>query len=418
MKKGIIFKDASQIVTVSGFCAKKGKEMQEIGVIENKSLVTIGELIEEINTFDEISKKYNIEDFEIIDVKGKTITPGFVDSHTHVVFGGYRQDEFDWRLKGISYVEIMQKGGGISNSVIGTKEASFDELVQLGIKRIKSMVQNGVTTIESKSGYGLDKETELKQLRVLKKLGELTDVDIISTFLGPHSVPKEYKGKEFDFIKFIVDEVLPIVRDEKLVKFVDIFTEKNVFEIPQTEEYLTKSREMGFELKMHADEIFPLGGAQIAAKYGCISADHLLAASDEGLLAMRDNGVIATLLPVTAFSLKENYARARFMIDNGLAVALASDFNPGSCFSESIPLIIALSTLYMGMTSEEVISALTINGAAAIGMADTIGSLDPGKKADIIVHEFPSYKFLPYHIGVSTVQAVYKNGRNIYQRNF
>jgi imidazolonepropionase len=416
MKKGLIIKDASQIVTVSGFKAKKGKEMNDIGVIENSSILIKNGKIIKVGTFDEIHSEVVLEDYEIIDAKGKTITPGFIDPHTHVVFGGYRADEYTWRLRGDSYVDIMNRGGGIASSVTKTRDASFDELVNSGLSRLKSMVRFGVTTIEGKSGYGLDFETEMKQLRVMKKLDQMQPVDIVRTFLGPHAVMPEYKGREMEFIELINKEMLPFVKEENLAEFVDIFTEKNVFELEESRVYLEKAKELGFKIKMHADEIYPLGGAELAAEFGAISADHLLKVSDKGIEMMKENDVIATLLPLTAFSLKEEYARARDMIDSGLAVALATDLNPGSCFSESIPLVIALATLYMNMTPEETIAALTLNAAAAIDKADVIGSIDEGKQADLLIHEFDSYHYIAYHFGVSSVEKVIKKGKIIYDK--
>ncbi|MEA3422977.1 MAG: imidazolonepropionase [Bacillota bacterium] len=416
MKKGLIIKDASQIVTVSGFKAKKGEEMNEIGVVENGSILIKNGKIIKVGTFDEIHREVVLEDYEIIDARGKTITPGFIDPHTHVVFGGYRADEYTWRLRGDSYVDIMNRGGGIASSVTKTREASFDELVSSGFDRLKSMVRFGVTTIEGKSGYGLDFETEMKQLRVMKKLDQMQPIEISRTFLGPHAVMPEYKGREMEFIKLINEEMLPFVKKENLAEFVDIFTEKNVFELKESRVYLEKAKELGFKIKMHADEIYPLGGAELAAEFEAISADHLLKVSDKGIEMMKENDVIATLLPLTAFSLKEEYARARDMIDSGLAVALATDLNPGSCFSESIPLVIALATLYMNMTPEETLAALTLNAAAAIDKADVIGSIDTGKQADLLIHEFDSYHYIAYHFGVSTVEKVIKKGKIIYDK--
>ncbi|MBN2260390.1 MAG: imidazolonepropionase [Clostridiales bacterium] len=417
MKKGTIIKNANQIVTVSGFQAKKGKEMNDLGIIENGSILIENGLIEKVGTFDQIVNGLNLDEYEIIEAKGKTVTPGFVDPHTHVVFGGYRADEYSWRLRGDSYVDIMNRGGGIVKSVTQTRQSSFEELVKSGLRRLDSMVRFGVTTIEGKSGYGLDFDTEIKQLKVMKKMNQMHDIDIITTFLGPHAVMPEDKGKEKEVIQWINNEVLPFVKKENLAEFVDIFTEKNVFELEESREYLKKASELGFKIKMHADEIFPLGGAELAAEFGATSADHLLKVSDKGIQMMKENNVIATLLPLTAFSLKEEYARARDMIDSGLAVALATDLNPGSCFSESIPLVIALATVYMKMTPEETITALTLNAAAAIDRADTIGSIDVGKQADLLIHEFESYQFIPYHFGVSTVETVIKKGKIIYTKD-
>lgn len=409
--KTLILKNASQVVTCSGFRAKKGLEMNDIGVLENASVVVQGEKIVEVGCAIDCSK---YSDAEIMDCTGKTIMPGFVDSHTHFVFGGYRDDEYNWRLRGDSYMDIMQRGGGIANSVNATRSASEEDLVAVGKKRLDSMVRFGVTTVEGKSGYGLDYETEIKQLEVMKALNENHSMDIVTTFMGAHSVPVAYKGRGGEFIDFLIENVMPEVKERKLAEFCDIFCEQNVFSIEESRKLLNAAKSMGFKTKIHADEIVQLGGAELAAEVGCTSADHLLQASDSGILAMADQGVIATVLPCTAFSLREHFARARKMIDDGCAVAVATDFNPGSCFTESIPLAIALCTLNMQMTIEEVVSALTINGAAAVGRADQIGSIDVGKQADLVIHEFPSYKFLPYHIGVSTVEKVIKKGRLIF----
>lgn len=411
----LIIKNASQLVTCSGYKAKKGKEMNQLKVIENGAVVIEEGIIKWVGTTPNIPRQYRKVAQEI-DACNKTVLPGFVDSHTHFLFGGYREEEYCWRLAGYNYMDIMKKGGGIVNTVYHTKEATVESLIKVGIKRLNSMLAFGVTTVEGKSGYGLDYETEIKQLEVMKKLNKRHKIDVVSTFLGAHALPIEYKEKEDEFIDYMINEVLPDVADKKLAEFCDVFCEQGVFSIEQSERMLVKAREQGLKLKIHADEIVNIGGAELAAKLKATSADHLLMASDDGIRKMATSNVVATLLPGTAFSLKEKYARARYMIDNNLAVALATDFNPGSCFTESIPLIIALATLYMNMTIEETITALTINGAAAIDKADQIGSIDINKKGDIVIHEFPSYKFIPYHIGVSTVETVIKDGKVIYDK--
>ncbi len=411
MKRGnLLILNANEVVTCSGFKGKAGKEMQNLHVINNDSIIVEDGMITKITQEKIDPVQFENKNFAIIDATNKCVLPGFVDSHTHLVFGGYREAEYNNRLLGMDYMEIMNRGGGIVNSVKGTKAASKEELIEVGIRRLNSMTGFGVTTVEGKSGYGLDLETEVKQLEVMKELNRLHSLDIVTTFLGPHARPLEYKENPDAFIDFMIDEVLPVVDENGLAEFADIFCEKNVFSVEQSRKFLTASKKLGFKLKIHADEIVRLGGAELAAELGAYSADHLLQASDEGIEAMKNAGVVATLLPCTAFSLKESYARARYMIDQGLVVALATDFNPGSCFTESIPLLIALATNQMGMTIEETITAITINGAAALDRADQIGSIDIGKKADLTVHEFPSYKFLPYHIGVSTVEKVVKNG--------
>jgi len=409
---------ASELVTCKGPAPKKGKDMADIGLIADGGVLIHDDKIFAVGTTDELDKMVNMDEYEVIDATGKTVMPGFVDSHTHFIFGGYRANEFSWRLKGDTYMSIMERGGGINATVVPTKEATLEELVEIGKERMNRMLEFGVTTVEGKSGYGMDCDTEIKQLRAMKELDKIHPVDIVTTFLGPHSVLPQYKGKEREFIDMLLKDVMPIVKEENLAEFADIFCEKNVFEIEDSEYYLTKAKEMGFKLKVHADEIYSLGGSELAARTGAFSADHLLKASDEGIKQMAESGVISTLLPATAFCLKEPFAPARKMIDSGCAVALASDLNPGSCFTNNIPLLVALGCIYMGMSIEEVITALTINGAAAVDRADTIGSLEPGKKADIIFLKFPSIHFMPYHSTINLVETVIKNGETVYHKEW
>jgi len=421
MSGNTIIKNASQLVTCSGFKAKQGKEMSDLHIIDNGAVVVeegiikvVGKTEDVLNGIDDAD--LNIAEFDIIDAAGKAVLPGFVDSHTHFVFSGYRADEFSWRLRGDSYMEIMKRGGGILNTVKATRAAKKEELIKTGLKRLDSMVSFGVTTVEGKSGYGLDHSTEIKQLEVMEELNRDHPVDIVGTFLGAHAVPEDYKGREDAYIDYMINTVIPEVTDRNLAQFCDIFCEKNVFSVEQSRRLLLKAKENGLKIKIHADEIVQLGGAELAAEIGAVSADHLLQASYKGITDMAQAGVVATLLPGTAFSLKEPYARGRYMIDKNCAVALATDLNPGSCFTESIPLIFALATLYMNISIEEAITALTINGAAALDRADTTGSLDVGKIGDVIILEYPSYKFIPYHIGVSTVEKVIKKGKLIFDR--
>ncbi len=412
----IIIKNAAELVTCSGFAAKCGAQMSDLHVIENGAVVIRDGVIEAVGPSAEVLAGVSETEYTVIDASGRAVLPGFVDSHTHLVFGGYRAEEFGWRLRGDSYMEIMQRGGGIANTVEATRKASRQELTTTGIQRLDSMLSFGVTTVEGKSGYGLDRDTEIKQLEVIRELDRLHPVDVVPTFLGAHAVPSEFRGREDAFIDFMIDDVLPAAVADGRAEFCDVFCEKGVFSIAQSRRLLLQARQMGLKLKMHADEIVRLGGAELAAELGAVSADHLLQASDAGIDRLAAAGVVATLLPATAFSLREPFARGREMIDRGCAVALATDFNPGSCFSESIPLIAALATLHMGIRTEEMVTALTINGAAALDRADTIGSLDAGKRGDVIVLEFPSYHFIPYHIGVSTVEKVIKGGRLVWNK--
>ncbi|MCK8815824.1 imidazolonepropionase [Natroniella sulfidigena] len=409
--KNVVVKNAGELITCQGQAPKTGSEMNELGIITDGAVVIKGGLITQVGKTDEILKNINIEEFEVIDAAGKPVLPGFIDSHTHFVFGGYRADEYSWRLQGVPYTEIMERGGGIINSVAGTREASFEELKESAWKRLDSMLSFGVTTTEGKSGYGLELETELKQLRVMKELQEEHKVDISPTFMGAHAIPSEYEGRSGEFIDYLIEEVMPLAVEEGGAEFCDIFCDQGVFTVDEARKLLLKGQELGLKAKIHADEIAQVGGAELAAELGAVSADHLLKASDEGIKLMAEEGVIGTLLPITAFSLKEPYARGRYMIDNGLPVALATDFNPGSCYSESIPLLIALSTLQMELTLEEVITALTINAAAAIDRDAKIGSIEVGKAGDLVILDAPSYTHLAYHIGVNIVDKVIKNGQ-------
>ena len=408
MKK-LIIKNASELVTCRGKAPKKGADMSDIGIIYNGSVVIEDGIIVDVDEASNISSRYDESEYEVIDASEKAVLPGFIDSHTHLIFGGYRADEFSWRLRGDTYMSIMERGGGITSSVRATRSTVLEEFVETGRKRLDKMMAFGVTTVEGKSGYGLDEETEIRQLEAMRILNESHPVDIAATFLGPHSVLPEWKGKEDEFINYMI-EVMKKVRERNLAEFADIFCEKNVFSIEQSRRFLKSAKEMGLKLKIHADEIVRLGGAELAAELGAVSADHLLQASDEGIRMMAEKDVVATLLPATAFCLKEDYARARDIIDSGCAVALATDFNPGSCFTNSIPLVIALAAIQMRMSVEEIITALTINAASALSRQDSIGSIEAGKKADIIILEFPSIHFLPYHAGVNIVETVIKNG--------
>lgn len=413
MNGNLIIKNATQLVTCSGFSAKKGKEMSDLSVIEGGTVIVTEGIITYVGA--DCPSLSDYPSHTVIDATGKAVLPGFVDSHTHFIFGGYREEEFSWRMRGDSYMSIMERGGGIHNTMSATREASFDELKTLGMHRLNSMMSMGVTTVEGKSGYGMDKETELRQLEVMKVLNKEHPMDIFSTFMGAHATPKEYEGRVDDFLDFLIKEVMPIVKDRNLAECCDIFCEKNVFDIEQSRKYLEAAQNLDFKLKVHADEIVTLGGAELAVEMEALSADHLLQVSGKGISDLAHSNTVATLLPCTAFSLKEHYARGRYMIDSGCAVALASDLNPGSSFTNSIPLLFALACIYMQLSPEEAITALTINGAAAVGRADTIGSIDVGKLGDLIILEYPSYKFLPYHIGMNIVAQVIKKG-NIWSR--
>jgi len=406
----IIIRNAAQVVTCSGFSGKRGSEMSDLQVIENGTVIVTGGIISHVLQPGE-PLPVNEQEYEVIHAEGKALLPGFVDPHTHFVFGGYREEEFSWRMRGDSYMDIMQRGGGIVNTTRATREATEEELFASGRQRLDTMMHLGITTVEGKSGYGLDRETERKQLRVMRRLNETHAMDVIPTFMGAHATPAEWKGREDAFIDFNIREMFPLIAKEGLAEAVDIFCEKGVFSLEQSRRYLTAARDHGFSLKMHADEIAPLGGAELAAELRCLSADHLLQASDAGIRAMAEAGVVATLLPLTAFTLRKPYARGRAMIDAGCCVALATDLNPGSSFTASVPLLFALACIYMQLSPEEAVTAFTINSAAALNHAGSIGSIDVGKKGDLVLLQFPSYKFLPYHVGMNIVETVIKRGK-------
>lgn len=413
MSKDLLIRNAAQVVTCSGFRAKKGAQMADVGIIEKGGVLIRNGQIAAVGTSEEISAMAG--DIPVLDASGKAVLPGFVDSHTHFVFGGFRPDEFTWRLRGDSYMDIMNRGGGIASTVAATRAAGRDALAAAGKTRLDSMLSFGVTTVEGKSGYGLDRETEFKQLEVMAELNRSHPMDIVPTFMGAHTVPKEYKGKADAFIETLIP-MLPQIKEKGLAEFCDIFCEENVFSLEQSRRLLTEAKAAGLGVKIHADEIVQLGGTELAVALGAVSADHLLQASDQGIEDLAASDTVATLLPGTAFCLREHYARGRQMIDSGCAVALATDFNPGSCFSNSIPLIYSLACLYMNLTPEEALTALTINGAAAVGRADTIGSLDVGKQGDVVILEYPSYRFIPYHTGVNIVDTVVKKGEIVHYK--
>lgn len=408
-KGDLLIENIGELVTVAGSTRRGREAMRDIRVLSGPASVLIrdGKIVYAGPAAD--CPQVGTE-VERIDAEGHCVLPGFVDSHTHLVFGGFREDEFQWRLAGESYMSIMEKGGGIAATTTATREASAEELTEAALLHLRSMLRMGVTTMEAKSGYGLDKETELRQLEVAKRLDEMQPIDVVSTYLGAHDIAPEYEGDPDGYIDFIIREMLPIVKERGLARNVDIFTEKNVFDLEQSRRLLSAAQDMGFATKMHADEIYPLGGAGLAADLGCLSADHLLKISDKDIDKMAKSQTVSTLLPLTAFSLMDDYAPARKMIDAGCAVALASDLNPGSCFSCSIPLMIALSTIYMHMSVEEAVTALTINAATALGLQDEIGSIEEGKAGDVVILRYPSYKFLSYHFGMNIVETTVKGG--------
>lgn len=415
LKNVLYIKNASELITVKGYSEKPAKKeaMKEIGIIKNGSVLAKDGTIIAVGKEEEIRKKHEdlLKEAEVIDATDKVVTPGLVDPHTHIVYAGSRENEYAMRLQGKTYMEIMIAGGGIHATTRATQQASFGELYQQTKERLDKFLLNGVTTIEAKSGYGLTTKQEVKQLEVAKKLHIDHPIDIVSTFMGAHAIPLEYKDDPEKFVHLVIDEMMPVVAENKLAEFNDVFCERDVFTPDQSYRILEAGKKFGLKPKIHADEIESYGGAEIAAKVKAVSADHLLRASDQGIEMMAENDVIGVLLPGTAFFLMADYADARKMIDKGLAIALSTDANPGSSPTLSLQFIMNLGCLKMGMTPQEVITATTINAAHAIDRADEIGSIEVGKKADFTIFHVENHLQLSYHYGMNHVHTVIKDGK-------
>ena len=410
MKADLILKNIGKLVTMQGSSSFRVKEeMNKINIIENAYIAVKNGKILAIGVGDEFGNLCG-DDTKIHDAEGLLVTPGLIDSHTHLIHGGSRENEFSMKLNGVPYIEILNNGGGILSTVKATKEASEEALYKKAKKSLDRMLEFGVTTVEEKSGYGLELNTEIKQLEVARVLDKNHPVDLVHTFLGAHAVPEEYKENHKAYIDILVDVMMPKIKDMGLAEFCDVFCEEGVFTIEESEYILQKAKEMGYKLKIHADEIESLGGAELAAKLGCVSADHLMAASDEGIKMMAENNVVANILPATSFNLNKNYADCRKMIDMGAIVSLSSDYNPGSCPSENLQLVMQLGCLHLKMTPNEVLTAVTINAAYAIDRADKIGSIEVGKNADFVVFDARNVEYLMYHFGINHTKKVYKNG--------
>lgn len=387
--------------------------MNQLAIIEDGSVWLEDGKIMRVGTDAQLAAEYGQRSGEalVIDASGKLVTPGLIDPHTHLVHAGSRQNEFNMRLNGATYMEIMNSGGGIHATTRATREASTEQLFTESKKRLDQFLLHGVTTVEAKSGYGMSLDVEIKQLEVAKLLDEKHPADVVSTFMGAHAVPLEYRERPDDFVDLLIREMIPEVARRQLAEFNDVFCERGVFTPEQSRRILEAGRQHGLLPKIHADEIEPYQGAELAAEIGAVSADHLLRASERGIQMMADAGVIAVLLPGTAFFLMAESANGRRMIDAGVAVALSTDCNPGSSPTVSMPLIMNLGCLKMGMTPAEVLTAATINAAHAIRRGDQIGSIEPGKQADITIFDVPDFMTLQYRYGVNHVHTVLKKGR-------
>ncbi|MCX7840580.1 MAG: imidazolonepropionase [Anaerolineae bacterium] len=420
----LIIHSANQILTLAGDAPKRGATQGDLAILRDGAIAIRGEHIIAVgDTLDLLS----LADAHTrtLDARGKIVLPGFVDAHTHAVFAGDRANEFDLRLRGVSYLEIQKQGGGIMSTVRATRAASLQELVAQSRARLDAMLAHGTTTAEVKTGYGLDTATELKMLDAIAALDAEHPIDLVATFLGAHVVPTEYKGREDAYVDLIINEMLPAVNRRRKTEdrehrsavggrpsFCDVFCDEGAFTLEQTRRILTRARELGFGLRVHADEFANLGAATLAAELGAASADHLMVTRREEMRAMSQANVVAVLLPGTTFGLgKTNFADGRAFVEENVPVALATDLNPGTCWCESMPFVIALACRYEKLTPAEAIVAATLNAAYSLGIADRVGSLVPGKLADILIANVPDYRHLAYRFGTNPIETVIKRGK-------
>jgi len=413
-KADLIIKNAKELLTLSSSC----KEDSGLGIIRDGAVAVRGEKILWVGGSRQLSDEVSLtSEGQDIDATGKIVMPGFVDPHTHLVFAGSREHEFEQRIQGLSYLEIAERGGGILSTVEATRKATFEELFSLGRKRLERMLSKGITTVEAKSGYGLSFQDELKILKVTRSLNENHPIDIVPTFLGAHTVPKEFRNDRRRYVDLVTQEMIPRVAQEGLAEFCDVFCEENSFTLEESRKILETGKQYGLKPKIHADQLSPGGGAELAAEIGAYSADHLEYISPTGIERMAEKGVTAVLLPGASFFLSmEKFPPAREMIEKRVAVALATDLNPGSSMTESLPLMMTMGCTMFRMTPKEVILAATIHAAKSMGRENKIGSLDIGKQADIQILDIPNYRYLPYHFGVAHVEMVIKKGRVAYKK--
>jgi len=409
----LIVAGCDQLLTCRGSAPKRKNSLNDLGVIENGTIASKNGRIVFVGQETELRTKVTEMPGCIhINGRGLTCLPGLVDPHTHLPFAGSREQEFLLRLRGATYLELADKGMGIQSTVEKTRKASKKELVSLCLKRLNTMLLHGTTTVEAKSGYGLNLKDEIKQLEAINQADKSHPVDVVSTFMGAHEVPKEYQNKKDEYIKLLTQKIIPEVKKRNLAEFFDVFCEQGVYSIDETKSLIRQAKKAGFKIKIHADEFTSLGGAQLAAEEHAVSAEHLIAINDKGLQKISKASTAAVLLPGVPFFLMQNKrAPARSLIDTGAAVALATDFNPGSSMTESLFFIMQLGVFTMNMTVEEAIHAVTLNAAYAVDRHKQIGSLEPGKKMDAVLCEAPNYPFLVYHFGVNPVKHVIKNGK-------
>ncbi|CAL7902271.1 imidazolonepropionase [Fusobacterium necrophorum subsp. funduliforme] len=408
MKADLILYEIGQLIT------SRELEGNHIEILENGYLAIKGDKIIGVGT-GEVPTSFIHFDTKFVKIGKKVVSPGLVDSHTHLVHGGSREHEFSMKIQGVPYLEILAAGGGILSTLKATREASLEELIEKTKKSLRYMLELGVTTVEAKSGYGLSLEQEIKQLEATKLLNHLQPISLVSTFMAAHATPPEFKGRTGEYVDEVI-KMLPKIKKRNLAEFCDVFCEEGVFSVEDSRKILTKAKELGFQLKIHADEVVSLGGVELAGELQAVTAEHLMVITEEGIQALRKGKVIADLLPATSFNLRHEYAPARKILDAGVQVALSTDYNPGSCPSENLQFVMQIGAAHLKMTTEEVFKAVTINGAKAVCREKEIGSLEVGKQADIAVFDVPNAEYMLYHFGVNHTDSVYKAGKLVYQR--
>src|SRR2546421_1676625 len=410
----LVLLHASQLVTLAGPPrARRGKELNELGIIPDGAFVAAGGKITHVGKSSEIEKLCDGQ-MEIIDARGYVVLPGFVDAHTHLVFAGNRLDDFEARSRGETYERIAKRGGGIQTTVRATRAASEDELYVLAEERANWFLQNGTTTVEAKSGYGLTLEDELKILRVIRRVGKETPLETVATFLGAHAFPSEFREDHAGYISLIIEEILPLIAREKLAEYCDIFCEQNYFNLEETRRILTAAKQHGLKLRMHVDQLTNGDGAKLAAELGATTADHLEQTAPDGISALAKTNVQPVLLPGSGYTLgSKKYPDARAVIDAGLGLVLATDFNPGSSPSASMPMMLSLAVTQLELSPAEAITAATINAAASLNRVDQIGSLEVGKLANFAIYDCEDYRELTYWFGVPLVRDVFVRAKRV-----
>ncbi len=413
MKYDVLIKNIGELLPMDQVGPVKGTAMNQLTIIPDAALAIKDGKVAWIGKTEDAA---SLDAIKVIDAENNLVTPGLVEAHTHLVFGSSREKEMALKQQGMDYLEILKQGGGILSTVNATRAASFGELYDKARFHLDRMLMHGMTTVEAKSGYGLDRETEIKQLEVVKALSENHPIELVSTFLGAHAIPPAYQDNPEGFLEEM-QALFSEIKGKELAEFVDIFTETDVFTVEQSRAFLLAAKQAGFQVKIHADEIDTLGGTELAVEVGAISAEHLAVTSDEGIKQLAASNTIGVILPGTSFYLgKDTYARGRQMIDTGAAIAISTDFNPGSSVTENLQLIMSLAALKLKLSPAEIWHAVTVNAAHAINRGDTAGSLAVGRNADIVIWDAPNHQYIPYHHGVNHANTVFKNGEIVFAR--